>query len=179
MDEREFEILNILGKELGSNQRDLSQKTEFSLGMVNLLIRRLITKGYIRMEQLNKRNVQYILTPKGISEKMRQSIKYTLNTINSIGLIKGNVKELLNNLHKKGYRHFYIFSENDLSMLIERAFAEAKLTDSSIHILQNIPDHELNGVLLTGFENVNLNGYNSHNHINLLNEIANTDLINL
>ena len=47
MDEREFELLNILGKELGSNQRDLSQKMELSLGMINMLIRRLIGKGLI------------------------------------------------------------------------------------------------------------------------------------
>ena len=110
MDEREFELINILGKQLGSNQRDLSRQMDLSLGMVNMLIRRLISKGYIRMDRLNKRNVRYILTPKGISEKMRKSVKYTLNTINSIGLIKDNLRELLVNLYKKGHRTFYNYS---------------------------------------------------------------------
>ncbi|MGE0268291.1 MAG: winged helix-turn-helix transcriptional regulator [Candidatus Omnitrophota bacterium] len=179
MDEREFELVNILGKELGSNQRDLSQKMEISLGMINMLIRRLISKGYIRIEQLNKRNVKYILTPKGISEKMRQSVKYTLNTINSIGLIKDNVKDFLIQLHQQGRRKFYLYCQSDLTFLAETAFQEARLPDSSIHILNALPEHDVDGVLLTGFENIDLNGFNGNNHMDLLKEIAKTDLANL
>lgn len=179
MDEREFELVNILGKELGSNQRDLSQKMELSLGMINMLIRRLISKGYIRIEQLNKRNVNYILTPKGISEKMRQSVKYTLNTINSIGLIKDNVKDLLIQLHKEGRRKFYLYCQTDLTFLVETAFREAKLQDSSIYILKSLPQEDVDGILLTGYEQIELNGFNRNNHIDILKEIAKKDLATL
>ena len=68
LNEREFELINIIGKRLGSNQRDLSQQMNLSLGQTNMLIRRLASKGFIRISQLNKRKVQYLLTPKGISE---------------------------------------------------------------------------------------------------------------
>jgi len=47
LDEREFELINIVGAELSSNQRDLSRHMDLSLGMTNILIRRLISKGYI------------------------------------------------------------------------------------------------------------------------------------
>ncbi|MBP9853725.1 MAG: winged helix-turn-helix transcriptional regulator [Candidatus Omnitrophica bacterium] len=176
MDEREFELVNILGRELGSNQRDLSRQMELSLGMINMLIRRLISKGYIRIEQLNKRNVKYILTAHGLSEKMRQSVKYTLNTINSIGLIKDNVKDLLTQQHKAGRRRFYLYCQSDLTFLVETAFREAKLQDSSIQILKALPENDIDGVLLTGYENIDLNGFNRKNHLDLLKEIAKTDL---
>lgn len=179
MDEREFELVNILGKELGSNQRDLSQRMELSLGMINMLIRRLISKGYIRIEQLNKRNVKYILTPKGISEKMRQSVKYTLNTINSIGLIKDNVKDLLVQLHQQGRRKFYLYCQSDLTFLVETAFRDAKLPDSTINILKSLPENDVDGVLLTGYEQIEMNGFNRNNYVDLLKEIAKTDLANL
>jgi DNA-binding MarR family transcriptional regulator len=94
MDEREFELVNIIGAKLGSNQRDLSRHMELSLGMVNMLLRRLNSKGYIRINQLNKNKVEYILTSKGFSEKMRKSVKYTMKTISSIGLIKARLKEV-------------------------------------------------------------------------------------
>ena len=74
LEEREFELVNIIGADLGSNQRDLSRQLDLSLGMTNMLIRRLIAKGFIRIEQLNKRKMRYILTPQGFSEKMRKSI---------------------------------------------------------------------------------------------------------
>ena len=55
LNEREFELVNIIGAELGSNQRDLSRHLDLSLGTTNMLIQRLIAKGYIRIKQLNKR----------------------------------------------------------------------------------------------------------------------------
>ncbi|MBU4333889.1 MAG: winged helix-turn-helix transcriptional regulator, partial [Candidatus Omnitrophica bacterium] len=98
LDEREFELINIIGPKLGLNQRDISKHMNISLGMINMLIRRLIAKGFIRIKQLNKRKVEYILTPKGLAEKMKKSVKYTLKTINSIGLIKKCFKEVLSGL---------------------------------------------------------------------------------
>ena len=48
LDEREFELINIIGAEMASSQRDLSQKINLSLGATNMLIRRLISKGDFR-----------------------------------------------------------------------------------------------------------------------------------
>ena len=70
LDEREFELINIIGADLGSNQRDLSRHLDLSLGLTNMLVRRLVTKGLIRISQLNKRKVQYVLTAKGFAEKI-------------------------------------------------------------------------------------------------------------
>ena len=95
LDEREFELVNIVGAKLGANQRDLSRHLNLSLGMTNMLLRRLVTKGYIRIKQLDRRKAEYILTPKGFSEKMRKSVNYTLKTISSIGLIKKNLLNIL------------------------------------------------------------------------------------
>ena len=179
MDEREFELINILGKQLGSNQRDLSQQMDLSLGMVNMLIRRLISKGYIRMESLNKRNVRYHLTPKGIAEKMRKSVKYTLNTINSIGLIKDNLRELIVDIHSKGHTTFYNYSQADLTLLVDKAFHEARLADATIHHLEEFPKEELDGFLLLGFENIDAADYPADKYLDILTEIAKTDLANL
>ena len=78
LNEREFELINIVGGDLAANQRDLSRRMNLSLGMTNMLLRRLITKGYIRIKQLDRRKVEYILTPKGFSEKMRKSLIMTV-----------------------------------------------------------------------------------------------------
>ena len=53
LNEREFELINIVGANLAANQRDLSRYMDLSLGMTNMIIRRLIAKGYIRIRQLN------------------------------------------------------------------------------------------------------------------------------
>jgi len=40
LDEREFELVNIVGAQLAANQRDLSRHMKISLGMTNMLLRR-------------------------------------------------------------------------------------------------------------------------------------------
>jgi len=172
MDEREFELVNILGKELDRNQRDLSQLMNLSLGQTNMLIRRLVSKGYIRMSQLNKRKVQYLLTPKGIAEKLRKSMKYALNTINSISLIKDNVKEILIRLKKEGHANFFIYGESDLSFIVEKAFDEAKLNGAVIQRINKLPEEKVEGVILIAKENVDTHHDNINCYVNLIKEIA-------
>lgn len=172
LDEREFELINIIGAEIGANQRRLSRLMDLSLGMTNMLIRRLISKGFIRIEQLNKRKVQYILTPKGFAEKMRKSVNYTLKTINSIGLIKTRVREILLDLHKGGARDFFIVGKSDLSMLIEMVAKEVPLEGCTFAIVVEIPQTAIKGILLICKENVNEDNLVLHNHVNLIRELA-------
>jgi len=80
-----------------------------SFRMTNMLLKRMITKGYIRIKQLNRRKVEYILTPRGFSEKMRKSVRYTLKTINSIGTIKKCLHEVLKELYDQEFEKILLF----------------------------------------------------------------------
>lgn len=159
LDEREFELVNIIGAEIASNQRDLSRHMDLSLGMTNMLIKRLISKGYIRIKQLNKRKVEYILTPKGFAEKMKKSVKYTLKTLQSIGLIKEQLRKIVLPLYEKGERHFYILGESDFAHLIEIVLREKQLKDYTINYILEMPEKEVEGVLFICREDVDYKHY--------------------
>ena len=170
--EREFELVNIVGAKIASNQRDLSRHMDLSLGMTNMLIHRLISKGFIRIKQLNKRKVEYILTPKGFSEKLQKSIKYTVKTINSIGLIKDRVKKILLKLHGEGKRSFLILGKSDLATLLEMSFKENHFSDCVVTHIQEIPQEEIDGVILICTEIVNNRQNNIANRIDLIETLA-------
>lgn len=172
LNEREFELINILGSDIGSNQREISRQMNLSLGMINMLIRRLISKGYIRIEQLNKRKVQYILTPKGFAEKMRKSFRYTLKTINSISLIKNRVREILLNLYVEGFRNFHFYGNPDICILVELVFRESMSGNCTFHILHKIPQDKVDGVILVCEENFDDDNLAFHNKIDLIEELA-------
>ncbi len=148
MDEREFELINIIGGEMGANQRDLSRQMNLSLGMTNMLIRRLITKGYLRIQQLNKKKVEYLLTPRGFSEKMRKSVRYTMKTVGSIGLIRQSISRLLKELYSEGVRKFYVTGNTDLSLLIEMAVREDTLTGCVAVPVSDPSQARADGILL-------------------------------
>jgi len=77
MDELQFNTLRELTNDVTLSQRDLSRKMGLSLGKVNYLVNALLEKGYIRTERFknskNKMAYMYILTPKGMAEKFRQT----------------------------------------------------------------------------------------------------------
>ena len=159
LNEREFELINIVGAQLGVNQRDLSQHLNQSLGATNMLLRRLIAKGYIRIRQLNKRKVEYLLTPKGFAEKMRKSVKYTLKTIHSIGLIKENLRSVIKKLYENGEREFIILGKSDFAMLVEVVIKEMDFLEYRIKYTEELPK-ELNGeTLLICKEDIDLSAF--------------------
>ena len=177
LNEREFELVNIVGAELAVNQRDLSRQLNVSLGMTNMLLRRLIAKGYIRIQQLNQRKVQYLLTPKGFAEKMRKSVKYTLKTINSISLIKNRLRDIILKLYGQGTREFGILGVSDFALLIGMVVQELGLTDCRLNYISEWSQQIAGGVLLVCKEDVIVEGSDSLQVINLVHELSKDNLL--
>ncbi len=77
MNETQFRTLLELSKDSTLSQRDLSQKMGLSLGRVNYIVNALLEKGYLKAERFknskNKMAYMYILTPKGLKEKLNQT----------------------------------------------------------------------------------------------------------
>lgn len=171
LDEQEFELINVIGAELGPNQRELSRLLDLSLGQTNILIKRLVTKGYIRISKLDKRRVKYLLTPQGLAEKMSQSVKYTLRTINSIGLIKERFKVLFKDMYAKGERRFFVLGESDLASLVEMAMRDLALKDCRVERIKELPTAETQGTILVcqegAFDTVEVK-----NKVDLIHELA-------
>jgi DNA-binding MarR family transcriptional regulator len=76
--ERELRIIEEISQNQNLTQRKISHKLGLSLGMTNIILKRLASKGYIKVKGLNRRKVQYILTPKGFAEKTKKSYRYFL-----------------------------------------------------------------------------------------------------
>ena len=176
LDEREFELINIIGANLTSSQRDLSRHLDISLGMTNMLLRRMVSKGYIRINQLNKRKVQYLLTAKGFSEKMRKSIHYTLKTLNSIGLIKNRLKDIIQAHYDRGERNFYILGSSDLGILVENTVKEIAKGQHQIFFVHGIEEAKEDGLLCICKEGFETHYANGQKIINLITELAQRDL---
>lgn len=117
--EEEFRIIREIKTDKNLTQRKISQKTGISLGMVNLILKRLTKKGYIKVRRLNRRNLQYLLTPKGFTKITTRSYHYLLRTINSVRKIKAEVQHLVLQEYRKGKRQFIIFGDNELADIIE------------------------------------------------------------
>lgn len=63
------------------SQRSLASRVGIALGMTNLLLRRLIRKGLVRVAHVRPNRVGYFLTPTGMAEKARMSQAYFQNSV--------------------------------------------------------------------------------------------------
>jgi len=70
-----YYLLKELEKEEGHSQRELAKVLGFSLGKLNFVLKALIVKGLVKMENFvhseQKIQYRYILTPDGIKEKIQ------------------------------------------------------------------------------------------------------------
>jgi DNA-binding MarR family transcriptional regulator len=171
LNEREFELINIIGAQLGANQRDLSKQLDISLGMTNLLVRRLIAKGYIRIRQLNKKKTEYILTPKGFSEKYHKSVRYTLKTIRSIGLIRNQLDIIIRRLYDVGERVFFIYGKSDLAELVEMSLRQPHWGGVQYSRVEGLSDHP-EGIFLICREQVDIPQSPATRCVDLIKELA-------
>ena len=92
-----FEVLRKIQKKPGSTQRELAEELGFSLGKLNYCVKALQTKGLLKIKNFkrnpNKINYIYVLTPKGISEKTKLTIKFMKRKIQEYDELKKELKK--------------------------------------------------------------------------------------
>lgn len=91
----ELEILRSVDEENRITQRELAKRTGLSLGSVNVLLKRLIHKGLLKIEHINSRTIKYILTPKGLMEKARLTYQYIVQSYNYISNIELKMEQII------------------------------------------------------------------------------------
>jgi len=120
----EFKIIDEIGKNLHTTQRKISRQIELSLGMRNLVIKRLIAKGYVKVKELNRRNVQYILTPRGFAEKVKKTHRYLLSTIDTLKSVKEKIQDTVLEYYEKGEKNFTVLGKGQLAGMVEMSLKD-------------------------------------------------------
>jgi DNA-binding MarR family transcriptional regulator len=80
--EYDRKVLEAIASGQHVTQRKLSRELGVALGLTNLLIRRLVGKGYVRVSNLGTRHVRYLMTPAGweaLADATRQSLENTVH----------------------------------------------------------------------------------------------------
>jgi len=129
IDTPELRMIEEIGRDRNLTQRRISHRLGLSLGMTNLILKRLVNKGYVKIKSLNKRKVQYILTPKGFTEKAKRSYRYFLKTVHSFKEMKKKIQELISMEYKKGRTYFIVLGDGELADIVELSLERLDKSD--------------------------------------------------
>ena len=79
-DEIDLHLLREIAADPATSQRSLARRLGVSLGRVNFCLRALADKGLLKANNFrrsdNKRAYAYVLTPKGVDEKVRLTVSF-------------------------------------------------------------------------------------------------------
>lgn len=131
MDEKELKIISEISKNASISQRDLSNRTNLSLGLVNLILKRLVKRGYLKSQALSPKKIRFFLTPKGFSEKAKKSYNYIFKTVNLVQKIKEEIEKIILSEYESGARNFVLVGQNSLADLVNMTAKGINLGDFS------------------------------------------------
>ncbi|ACJ75215.1 transcriptional regulator [Thermosipho africanus TCF52B] len=118
MEDNKIKLLEIIYENPGITQREIAKRTGLSLGLVNLLLKKFVRKGLIKLEKLNKKTFKYILTPKGFAEKAKKTIQYIRIYYEKIKQIKVKVEKIVKENGKD--KIYAIYGEDEFIINVVR-----------------------------------------------------------
>ena len=86
-------ILDEIHTGSAATQRTLARRAGIALGLTNLIVRRLVRKGCIRVVRIKPNRVRYMITPAGIAEKARMSRRYLQSIFRFYSEARGRIAE--------------------------------------------------------------------------------------
>lgn len=137
--DKEYEVLEYISKDKNITQRKIAEQAGLSLGAANILIKRLIKKGLIKIEHVNSRTIRYMLTPSGFIQKTQRACEFIAYSYNYITGLNSKIKGIL--LKNTDLKLVYLFGDyNELFDIVSNAVREVGFT------LQKVSSEQLNSL---------------------------------
>ena len=111
---RELLVLEQIESDPDVNQATLAAQLGVAVGTANLLIKRLIEKGYVKAKRAQRKKLRYIITPQGIAHRADLTVKYIENSFHLYRRTREQVKELLLEVRSMGYDSVRIVGDGDI-----------------------------------------------------------------
>jgi len=115
---RELHILEQIEADPEVTQADLAEELGVAVGTINFVVKRLIKKGYVRVKQLQRRRLRYIITPAGIALRTRlamDSLNYSMRLYRET---RARARQLIAEARRRGYRSLVICGDGDLADIV-------------------------------------------------------------
>lgn len=124
---RDLQLLTDIASNQAVTQRGLAQKYGFALGLTNFLLRRLVNKGYVKIVNLKRNRLHYLLTPKGLAEKARLTYHYLEYSLALFRHTRTLMTKTLSQMERPGRQRVVIYGTGELAEIAFLAMQERGL----------------------------------------------------
>ncbi len=125
---RELILLEQIEHDPDISQATLAAQLGVAVGTVNWHLKRLVSKGYVKVKRAQRRKLRYIITPEGIALRARLTINYIETSMRLYRRTRQRVLELLQEVQQSGYDRVRIQGEGDMAEICRLTCLEQGIT---------------------------------------------------
>ena len=123
-DIRELTLLEQVERDPNVNQSTLASQLGVAVGTVNWHLKRLIAKGYVKVQRAERKKLRYIITPEGIALRARLTVDYIERSFDLYRKTRRRVKEHLDVIRAAGFNRVRILGEGDVAEICKLSCLE-------------------------------------------------------
>lgn len=113
--EIQLKLMNELEKNSMQSQRTISKELNVALGFANSLIKRLVTKGFLKLSQAPMKRYIYYITPKGLVEKTKLTSEYIRNSLDFYKKTKNEYEQEFKKVKKLDSKNIILVGTGELA----------------------------------------------------------------
>ncbi len=129
---RELRLLEEVDSSPDLSQRQLARRLGIALGVANLLVRRLATKGYIKVTHLSWKRWVYVVTPRGMARKVQLTLVYIDRFMHHYRRVRQILRQDFSNLPLNKESRVAIVGTTELAELAYLALREIGVDDIDV-----------------------------------------------
>ena len=126
-----FHVLDALDSYEITTQRQLSEKSGISLGHVNYVLKGLLKKGLVKIDNFqkspDKKSYAYMLTPKGLEAKSRLAGRFVVSKLKEYSRLQQKIAQRLITIEQKGEQKMVFVGPEIVKEFIDRIINEYAL----------------------------------------------------
>ncbi|MBV6391426.1 MAG: hypothetical protein KPEEDBHJ_00634 [Anaerolineales bacterium] len=128
----EYALLDEIAQDSLVTQASLSKRLGIAVGSVNWYIKRLVTRGWVKVSHLDRTRLQYDLTPEGMKVFTQRAMNYARDSLKAYGSLRDKAKSLTADLKRNGVKKVYLNGDDPIMDILRLTCIEAGLKISDL-----------------------------------------------
>ncbi len=130
--QHEYALLNEIARDSMVTQANLSDRLGIAVGSVNWYIKRLITRGWVKVSHLDRTRLKYDLTSEGMKVFTQRAVSYARDSLKVYSSYRDKAKALVTQLQQQGIHSVYLNGDDETMDILRLTCIEAGIQISDI-----------------------------------------------
>lgn len=126
-------ILEAIEKEPDTTQATMAESVGMAVGTINWHLKRLISKGYVKVKRAERKKLKYIITPEGIALRARLLVDYIQSSMALYRLVRQRSLKTIRAIQKKGIASVRVQGDDEVAEILRLTCHEQGLQISDDH----------------------------------------------